>query len=112
MGSTAIDKAASVHQLFDETHHTQVVTWKMFSAVWKVPLGWQLFRRSAIRPAVPIACAPILDRIETTRLQVLVEQGPECARSSLTQVRRIVDNDVKSVRCAAAAMERIADGSA
>src|SRR5258708_23676227 len=74
------------------------MTGKALSVVGETGLRCRQPGLSAIRPAIPVTRPPILDRVKAPGLQMIVEQRLECCCASFTDMRGIVDDNVKSRR--------------
>src|SRR5258706_11904073 len=91
-----ITETTLVDQLLNEAHHAQIMTGKVLSGIREKGFRpWQP-RLSAIRPAIPVTRAPILDCVKAPGLQMIVEQRLECGCSRFSDMRGIVDDNVKS----------------
>ena len=53
----------------------------------------------AIKPAIPIACAPVFDKVETAGFEVVVEEMPKTYPRQLSNMRAVIYDHIKTLWC-------------
>ena len=89
-----VPERAFVEQLFHESHHPALMTWKLISMALK-PRHIVVYGPGTVGPGLPIASSPILDAIKSTWFQVLVKKCLKHGSGEGPNMLGVIDDDIE-----------------